>query len=311
MILQQLTLRNFCLFRGTQALDLSPAHRYGKSRPIVLIGGINGGGKTTIFDAIQLALYGSRGRCSKRASLTYNDFLLQCVHHGVPPSEGAGVALSFRYVTEGEEHDYEVRRNWQLQDTKVRETLLVLKDGLPNHSLSSNWPQLVEELIPLEISQLFFFDGEKIRTLADDTTSSETLGTAIKALLGLDIVERLITDAAILEARLAKEAGTPEQRAEAEQLEEQMRNLQSQIAQLNQERASLENECQRAKKTLDEAREKFAAVGGRHWEARNAREQRQDELSALLKALEAQLVSLSAGELPLVLVTNFLTRVAE
>ena len=126
MILQQLTLRNFCLFHGTQALDLSPAHRYGKSRPIVLIGGINGGGKTTIFDAIQLALYGSRGRCSKRASLTYNDFLLQCVHHGVPPSEGAGVALSFRYVTEGEEHDYEVRRNWQLQDTKVRETLLVI-----------------------------------------------------------------------------------------------------------------------------------------------------------------------------------------
>src|SRR5438105_4930306 len=123
MILQQLTLRNFCLFQGKQVLDLAPAHRYGASRPIVLIGGI---------------------------------------------------------------------------------------------------------------------DGEKIRALADDTTSSETLGTAIKALLGLDIVERLITDAAILEARLAKEAGTPEQRAEAEQLEEQLGNLQSQIAQLNQERASLE-----------------------------------------------------------------------
>src|SRR5437868_14690968 len=112
MILQQLTLRNFCLFRGTQALDLSPAHRYGRSRPIVLIGGINGGGKTTFFDAIQLALYGARARCSKRANLSYHDFLIQSIHYAAAPMEGAGVALSFRYATDGEEREYEVRGNW-------------------------------------------------------------------------------------------------------------------------------------------------------------------------------------------------------
>ena len=101
------------------------------------------------------------------------------------------------------------------------------QDSLPNHSLSGDWTQLVEELIPLEISQLFFFDGEKIRSLAEDASSSAALGAAIKALLGLDLVERLITDAAVLQTRLAKKAGSPEHRAQVEALEQQLRELQN------------------------------------------------------------------------------------
>lgn len=58
IILQQLVLHDFGLFRGKQTLDLSPVTRQGKSRPLVLVGSINGGGKTTLFDAIQLALRG-------------------------------------------------------------------------------------------------------------------------------------------------------------------------------------------------------------------------------------------------------------
>lgn len=185
MILEQLAVRNFCLFRGRQAFNLLPAQRQGRYRPIILFGGINGGGKTTLFDAIQLALYGARARCSKRATLPYDDFLRQSIHHGVPEAEGAAVWLTFRHAAEGQEHQYEVRRDWHAEGDRVRESLVVLQDGLANYSLARNWPQLVEELIPLEISQLFFFDGEKIRTLAEDASSSAALGAAIKALLGL------------------------------------------------------------------------------------------------------------------------------
>ena len=50
MILERLTLRNFCLFHGNQVFDLTPGRRNGLHRPIVLFGGINGGGKTTLLD---------------------------------------------------------------------------------------------------------------------------------------------------------------------------------------------------------------------------------------------------------------------
>jgi DNA sulfur modification protein DndC len=49
---------------------------------------------------------------------------------------------------------------------------------------------VIEQLIPLEIWQLFFFDREKIRTLAEDTTSGAALGSAIKSLLQLAIQDQ-------------------------------------------------------------------------------------------------------------------------
>ena len=311
MILDKLTLRNFCLFRGRQTFNLAPAQRNGKKRPIVLFGGINGGGKTTLFDAIQLALYGSRARCSKRVNLSYEDFLQQSVHHGIAPEEGAGVTLSFFHASDGENHEYEVRRDWRLRDGKWKEDLLVLQDGLPNYSITRNWGQLVEELIPLEISQLFFFDGEKIRSLAEDATSSEALGAAIKTLLGLDLVERLIGDALVLQTRLAKQAAPSEQQARAAELEQQFNALQSRVQALLTDRASLENRRQRAQAELASAEEAFATAGGRHWEERQTRSQRLGQLRTVADELEAQLLTLSAGELPLALVPDLLARVEE
>ena len=89
MILNHITLRNFCCYRGEQVFHLAPARRGGKSQPIVLFGGINGGGKTTLLDAVQLVLYGMRAKCSKRGDKAYDIFLRDSIHLGVDSAEGA------------------------------------------------------------------------------------------------------------------------------------------------------------------------------------------------------------------------------
>lgn len=94
MILTQLSLRNFCLYRGEQTFDLSPGVSRGKRTPIVLFGGINGGGKTTVLDAVQLVLYGMRAKCSKRNDKPYDRFLRESIHDGVDKSEGASIHLA-------------------------------------------------------------------------------------------------------------------------------------------------------------------------------------------------------------------------
>ena len=250
-------------------------------------------------------------RCSKRSNLGYDDFLRQSIHHGLNGSEAAGVSLSFRYAADGEEHLYDVCRNWKVSEGRLREELRVLQDGLPDQWLSDNWPQLIEDLLPLDISQLFFFDAEKIRVLAEDESSSKALGAAIKSLLGLDIVERLITDSTVLQARLAKKLGTPEHQAQVETLEQRGREHQTRLDALSSERAALENNRLRAETELKEAEEAFAAGGGRHWEARQERGRRLAEVASLEDALRGQLVALAAGDLPLALVPDLLARVEE
>ena len=47
MIIEELVLRNFGLYKGCQTVELTPQN---SNRPITLIGGLNGGGKTTFLE---------------------------------------------------------------------------------------------------------------------------------------------------------------------------------------------------------------------------------------------------------------------
>ncbi|ANV89128.1 hypothetical protein AWQ22_16190 (plasmid) [Picosynechococcus sp. PCC 7117] len=63
MIFKTLILENFGPYSGRQTLDLTPT----ETSPIILIGGMNGGGKTTLMDALRLVLYGQQAQCSTRS----------------------------------------------------------------------------------------------------------------------------------------------------------------------------------------------------------------------------------------------------
>jgi DNA sulfur modification protein DndD len=311
VILNQIALRNFCCYRGEQVFNLAPGRRGGRPLPIVLFGGINGGGKTTLLDAVQLVLYGMRAKCSKRSDKPYDAFLRESIHLGVDPGEGAEIQLSFRYASEGREHLYEVTRTWSEVRGKIRESVQVARDGDIDAWLSENWSQVVEELIPFGIAQLCFFDAEKIRFLAEDETSTQALASAIKSLLGLDLAERLVTDAAVLESRLAKRARRSAEGEEVDRLETELAAKQAEIERLVQENGTLENPRLMAQRRLAEVEERFAKIGGQHWEQRKTRQQKLSEFEHSLKENEQRLASLAATELPLALVVDLLADAAK
>ena len=59
MILDSIRLQNFGAYGGLNEAELTPADR----QPVVLFGGMNGGGKTTLLDAL-LVLYGPKAKVS-------------------------------------------------------------------------------------------------------------------------------------------------------------------------------------------------------------------------------------------------------
>ena len=55
MIFHRLKLRNFGVYAGEHEIELAPKK---KGSPVILFGGLNGRGKTTLLDAIQLLFFG-------------------------------------------------------------------------------------------------------------------------------------------------------------------------------------------------------------------------------------------------------------
>ena len=178
MIFHRLTLNDFGLFGGEQTFSLTPRVRYKKRCPVILIGGKNGTGKTTILEAVRLCLYGTRSLGNRVSRSTYHEYLASMIHHSQATSlqpQEASVALEFEHVHSGEKDYYHIERRWEIrQRTKglVEESLIIHKNNEPLSDFEVEyWQDFLNELIPIGLSQLFFFDGEKIQGLAEDASS--------------------------------------------------------------------------------------------------------------------------------------------
>lgn len=308
MLLKQVVLHNFGGYRGRQMADLTPP---GPNRPVILFGGLNGAGKTTLLDGLQLGLYGKRARCAGRGASSYDEYLRRSINRGAPATEGAGIELHFEAAFEGVSSSFQLSRTWQcFESGAVRERLTVILNEQDSPMLAQRWDEFVEEILPLEISSLFFFDGEKIEALADPGRAGRVIETAVDSLLGLSLLDRLSVDLVALERRkrsTVADADTKERiaKSEAALVESEARRL-SRL----QEQASRQNEVDRAERDLNAAEAAFRREGGELFEQRKELESRRENLSAQVEELEARLIEVASGSLPLRIVPDLLARVS-
>ncbi len=303
MILDAIAFKNFGIYGGRQEVTLAPTD---ERKPIILFGGLNGGGKTTFLDGIQLALYGSKARCSGRGKLAYRDYLREMIHRGADPSDGAAIELRFRRAVDGEMHYYRVTRSWRLTGKGIEEGIDVSCDAETDQLLSEHWDEYIEGYIPSGIAHLFFFDAEQIKDLAEGEHAAEILGTAIHTLLGLDLVDRLDTDLIALARRKRAAAQSSEEVEKARQAQEELDRLQNLLDQAKQEQGALGNEAGRAAKDLATCEDKFRQEGGELYLLRSDLEAERTRLQQELEAEEAALRDLAAGPAPFLLVSALL-----
>lgn len=308
MILDELTLRNFGTFAGKQTLNLTPASA---KKPVIVIGGLNGAGKTTILEAILLALYGSLAPVSGRRSGSYDNYLRALIHHGVPHTEGAGVELAFTAYQQGAAREYRIRRSWMATGASMREILDVLVDGRHDAALTTTWSEHVETFLPRGIAGLFFFDGEQIEALADLERSRQVVQTALDALLGLDLVQRLTTDLAVLRRRHRSQQVPDELRHELEEKQRVATALRQSEESAFAALAAKRLDTERAEKRLFEATEAYRSAGGDLLQKRDGAEASVKALRNELDRLEEELRD-EAGDLaPLLQVSSQLAALAD
>jgi len=308
MIFKELVLHNFGVYQGRSCIDLTLKDA---TRPIVLFGALNGGGKTTLLDAIQLCLYGKRAKTSNRGSLAYDEYLSRCINRGTTAEEGAAVEILFESSAGGDTDEYRLHRSWRLNRTKIGETVEVFHNGQFDRLLTDDWDEQVNAFIPFELADLFFFDGEKIEELADPAKSAAVLNTAIHSLLGLDLVDRLTTDLIAFEKRKALSAASQEELAVVKQIEDRLEQIEIRRQDTNQEIASINGQLEKARADLNKIEQRFQSEGGEAFEASKGLEARKAELEGQTEAVEEDMREMAAGTLPLTLVEPHLVRVLE
>lgn len=305
MILERLTLHNFGVYGGRQIVDLAPPDH---DRPIVLVGGQNGEGKTTILEAVLLALYGPHALAMIGRGGSYERYLQESIHRGAEARDGASVELSLNILQEGQQVSLRVCRAWRVVSDRAREQLTVSRNGTDDPVLAEAWQDFVETLIPRGVAPLFFFDGERIEALADLERAAATMQTAIGSLLGLDLVDRLHADLRALERRHVAQAADDEERQRLEGINRELAARDEENRALREEMLTAQATADRKQAAVRRVEERLRLAGGEAYEQLGElqadRELARSEIAALLDRLR----DLASGPLPFALVRHPIER---
>ena len=305
MIFLELVLQNFGPYSGKQTINLRPTLT-DRPRPIILFGGMNGGGKTTLLDAIRLALYGHRAQCSTRGNLTYGDFLSQCVNRNTPPTEKTRIELAFEHIQDDQLVEYRVVRTWEKNPKDGKDSLGILDGEWPDSYLTNAWDEYIENLLPLGISNLFLFDGEQVKELAELEIPPPLVVDAIQSLLGLELAERLATDLDILVTRKKKQIAKTTELKNLEEIEQKLHQQKTDLEVATEKLADLQKQLKKAQQKQQKAMRKFVSEGGKIAAERSQLEQEFKDVELDMDNARQEMVELAAGALPLALISPLL-----
>lgn len=184
MRINKITLVNFGSYEGENIFDT----KADGDRNIVLIGGKNGAGKTTLFTAMRLCLYGFLSMGYKNANSYYNRAIIKIINNNAKRDKPclSSVSLDIE-ITNGRGIDsYTVSREWTL-DEILTEDLSVMKNGtLLEKEETADFEKFILSLIPPELFNLYFFDGEKIADFFLNEGGSTRVKDAFLTLCGYD-----------------------------------------------------------------------------------------------------------------------------
>ncbi len=272
---------------------------------MVLFGGKNGTGKSTLLEAIRLCFYGQFATRELQVAESYEKYLLSRIHSDpaavIQPS-AAAIEVEFDYAESGALQSYSVLRSWERRNggSRVSESFVLKKNGAIVTDLEADhWQDFIRDLIPAGISQLFFFDGEKIQHLAEDETDQLSLGDSIKALLGLDIIERLQADLTIYRTRNLK-TNQVEGYGKLSELSNSAESIRVQLAAVVLERDKARHEVEQLRTEIGAVEQSVAARGGGFSKNRDRLMSRRSEVKTRIEMHEQAIRELASSVLPFI-----------
>ena len=303
MIINKLVLHNFGIYASTNEFVFKA------KKPVVLVGGMNGRGKTTFLEAVLLALYGTNSFAYTESRYrSYGQYLRSYINN----SDGtlrSFVDIEFSMDKTGSENYY-VHREWDAKSVKSQESLKVYKNGEFNQFLTDNWAMFMENILPSGLSSFFFFDGEKIAELAVENTNNQ-MKESIKSLLGISVLDLLESDIGRIIVKIAKQDSGHSDVTELEALRRKKEDSDSMLSEIDANIEWLDNKLYEVEQEYEKAVQEYSAKGGDIVVQQQELFQKRSQLASKIEQEKEVLINDAASELPFALVRNLLTNVRE
>lgn len=246
MRISRLILNNFSSFEGVTEFNLAPE----KGKNIILVGGKNGAGKTSLFTAIKLALYGPMTYGYVSSNAFYIAKIKDLINTKTYQKNKveASVTVEIEVLVEREKRKYSISRVWVYEKQKLTEECIITKNGSiisgDEHSYFQNY---LMNVIPPTLFDFFFFDGEEVGNIFSSTNYNSYVKKAVHTMCGLDVFEILRKNANGYIAQSSTEKTVDESEyeqlgIESAQLEADVESLQLQISSLKNDLESVEVE---------------------------------------------------------------------
>lgn len=185
MIINKIELYNFGSYEDSNIFNF----KTNKDKNIILIGGKNGAGKTTLFTAIRLAIYGYKAYGYQSINSFYNKSIIKLINNKAKLKEPTISYIKLELqINNGQNFDnFIINRSWNLKQNVISENIEVTKNNIIlNEDEIADFEKYINQIIPPDLFDLYFFDGEKIADFFLDDGSKVRLKNAFLTLCGYD-----------------------------------------------------------------------------------------------------------------------------
>lgn len=301
MIINRLTMHNFGVYAGTNTFEFT------SKKPIVLIGGMNGRGKTTFLEAILLSLYGANSIAYKESDYnSYNQYLRSYVNNN-SWSKSSYVEIEF-LLNESLNDTYLVRREWNALSRITKEKISVQQNGVYSEFLTQNWAMFVENILPSALSSFYFFDGEKIAELAVAKTDDQ-MKASIRSMLGMTTLDVLKNDLGRIVKKINRNNKADESNKHLETLREERDQAISELEKIDESISIATKKVEDLQEALEQLHKKYELQGGAVLEQRQSLMQKRAQIQTEIAQNAELLVGMAATELPIFLVRDLVSQI--
>lgn len=268
MQIKEITLNNFRIYKGSNTINLLPSN----DKNIVVVSGKNGFGKTTFLMSLVWCLYGKQmehvDEMYKKVieeSGGYTKYITKTLNNQAKQENETkfSVSVVFQDVKIPDITCNEVRITRTYDDFTSQDRVEVLIDGYPNElirELTTEGKQDGEEIfirdfiLPIEVAKFFFFDAEKIVSIAENNSPEQRkiLSKAYTEVLGIKKYEDLKDQLESLQDDYRKKSASKEDQQAFNQIETDIKNKLIEIETNEEQIIKLHEEKVEKKKESDE-----------------------------------------------------------